>query len=294
MPVIRDRYRVIRELSSTLYGWVFACEDMQGRSEPAPPSATNAPVVIKQVSLERMMDFMQSHPLDGHTPDNPIAEGEIGDLVRAAGGHPNLVQYKDSIIEQQTLYLVMEYCADGDLHNYLSKCRQRNMTCMNALGVLSQVASGLAFLHERGIAHLDVSLENIMLHHGRCKLGDFGLATRGLRAGGRLVGKKNYMAPEIVAGDAYDPKAADVWSLGIVFFVMLTGSPLVSLASMAVKSFRALKQAGVVRVLRSWGMALALPASTLKLLAGMLEIDPSKRLTITQVLTHDAFKERLE
>ncbi|KAL4161059.1 hypothetical protein PRNP1_001616 [Phytophthora ramorum] len=116
MPVIHDRYRVIRELSSTLYGYVFACEDMRGSGGLAPPSATTAPAVIKQVSLERMTSFMQDHPSEGHTPDNPIVEKEVGDIIRAAGGHPNLVSYTDSFVEKQTFYLVMEHCADGDLY----------------------------------------------------------------------------------------------------------------------------------------------------------------------------------
>ncbi|KAL3664147.1 hypothetical protein V7S43_011029 [Phytophthora oleae] len=288
MPVIHDRYRVTHSLSTTLYGWVFACEDMRDSS-----SLAIAPVVIKQVSLERMTSFMKLHPEDGHTPDNPIVEKEVGDIIRAAGGHPNLVQYTDSFVEKQSLYLVMEHCADGDMYDYLSKRRQRTMSCLNALSVLSQVAAGLAFLHQHGIAHRDISLENIMLHRGRCKLGDFGLATRTRQGGGRQVGKSYYMAPEIVAGGPYDPKAADVWSLGITFFIMLTGSPLVSFASMSVKSFRALKQAGIVTVLEAWGVASSMSKSAQQLVAGMLEIDPLKRLTIEQVIEHDTFKECL-
>ncbi|KAE9060207.1 hypothetical protein PF006_g31703 [Phytophthora fragariae] len=130
-----------------------------------------------------------------------------------------------------------------------------------------------------------------MLHRGRCKLGDFGLATRARRAGGRHVGKKYYMAPEIVAGDLYDPKAADVWSLGIVLFIMVTGSPLVALASTSVKSFCAFKQAGIATVMESWGMDSFMSNSALQLLSGMLEVDPSKRLTIEQVLQHEALNE---
>ncbi|KAG6974612.1 hypothetical protein JG688_00002949 [Phytophthora aleatoria] len=288
MPVVHDRYRVISSLSSTLYGRVFVCEDMQSMSGP---TRTIAPVVIKQVSLERMTTFMKEHPYDGHTPDNPIIEKEVGDIIRAAGGHPNLVQYTDSFVEQQMLYLVMEHCADGDMYDYLSRRRQRSLSCMNALSVLSQVAAGLAFLHQHGIAHRDISLENILLHRGRCKLGDFGLATRAHRGGGRHVGKNYYMAPEIVAGGPYDPKAADVWSLGIVLFIMLTGSPLVALASTTVKSFRALKQAGIATVLESWGVAGSMSSNALQLLVGMLEIDPRKRLTVEQVLEHAAIKE---
>ncbi|POM68708.1 Serine/threonine protein kinase [Phytophthora palmivora] len=234
---------------------------------------------------------MKEHPYDGHTPDNPIIEKEIGDIVRSAGSHPNLVQYIDSFVEHQTLYLVVEHCADGDMYDYLSKRKQRTLSSMSALSVLAQVAAGLAFLHQHGIAHRDISLENIMLHRGRCKLGDFGLATRARRCGGREVGKKYYMAPEVVAGEPYDPKAADVWSLGIVLFIMLTGSPLVSQASMSVKSFRAFKQAGVSTVLESWGVASSVSSNVVHLLSGMLEIDPRKRLTVEQVLEHAALKE---
>ncbi|KAF4320897.1 hypothetical protein BBO99_00003698 [Phytophthora kernoviae] len=293
MTVIHERYRIIRELSPTLYGWVFACEDMQQRMGPAPPAANISAVAIKQVSLERMTNFMQDHPCDGHTPDNPVVERELGDLLRAIGGHPNLIQYQDSFVEQQTMYLVMEHCAGGDMYDYLRQRRQRTLSCTNALSVLSQVAAGLAFLHDHGIAHRDVSLENIMLHHGRCKLGDFGLATRAPCVGGRHVGKKYYMAPEVVAGSMYNPKTADVWSLGIVLFIMLTGSPLVSLACTSVKSFRALKQAGVSRVLDAWGVTATMSTNAIALLSGMLETDPHKRLTINQVLNHHALKDLL-
>ncbi|GMF21268.1 unnamed protein product [Phytophthora fragariaefolia] len=288
MPVIREQYRVIRELSSTLYGWIFVCEDTLAGDGLVPATASIPSVIIKQVSLERMAGVTLNNPSDGHLPDNPIVEREVGDRIRAAGGHPNLVKYEDSFVEQQTLYLVMEYCADGDLHEYLSSRTQYRMTSLNALSVLFQVASGLSFLHQVGVAHRDISLENIMLHRGRCKLGDFGLATRARYAGGQLVGKNYYMAPEIVAGGRYDPKKADVWSLGIVFFIMLTGSPLVSLASTSVKAFRVLKLTGIIPVLRSWGMVASIPISALRLLSGMLNVDPSKRLSITQILEHDA------
>ncbi|KAG7387041.1 NUAK SNF1-like kinase 1 [Phytophthora pseudosyringae] len=287
MLVAHDRYRVIRQLSSTPYGCVLACEDIQEKGKPA-LTAMASSVVVKQVSLERMAAFMRSYPADGHIPDNPVIESEVAGLVKAAGGHPNLVQYQDSFLEQKTLVLVMEHCADGDLYDYLSKRRQRTMSCSNALSVLSQVVEGLAFLHEIGVAHRDVSLENIMLHRGRCKLGDFGLATRARQVSDRHVGKNYYMAPEVVTGDAYDPKRADVWSLGIVLFMMLTGSPLVSLASTSERSFRALKHAGIAAVLQAWGVAASVSTSALCLLSGMLAIDPSKRLTIAQVLRHEA------
>ncbi|RLN96395.1 hypothetical protein BBJ28_00003191 [Nothophytophthora sp. Chile5] len=294
MPVIHDRYRVVSELSETLYGWVYACEDLQCGVGSVLPSTSVAAVVIKQISLDCAASLRRAQPAHNHVPDDPLREKEMGELIRSTGGHPNLVQYHDAFVEQETMYLVMEYCAGGDLYDYLSTRRQRMLSCLNALSVLSQVASGVAFLHEHGIAHRDISLENIMLHRGRCKLGDFGLATRETDAGGRRVGKKYYMAPEVVAGSTYDPKAADVWSLGIVLFIMVTGSPLIPLACMSVKAFRTLKQAGPRAILASWGMAHIMSESAQHLLAGMLEVNARKRLTIQQVLGHVALSEWLD
>ncbi|ETI55690.1 serine/threonine protein kinase [Phytophthora nicotianae CJ01A1] len=206
MFVLHDRYRVVREISLTIYGWIYVCEDMRGESGCAPESTTISSVIIKQVSLGRMASFMQDCPDDGHVPDNALAEKEA---------------------------------------------------CSGALTVFSQVATGLAFLHQHGIAHRDISLENIMLHRGRCKLGDLGLATRALRICGRHAGKKYYMAPEVVAGDTF-------------------------------------KQIGVAAILHEWGMARPGSYNTIHLLSGMLEIDPQKRITVAQAMGHPALSETFE
>ncbi|CEG44362.1 serine threonine protein kinase [Plasmopara halstedii] len=294
MQILHERYQVTRDLGVTMYGCIVACEDTINDCKVKPSPALLPPVVVKQVSLERLARTMKEFSLNNHLVDNPFVEKEIGEIIRTAGGHPNLVQYKDSFIERQTLSLVMEYCADGDLYNYLSRQKQRTMACSNALHVLFQISTGLAFLHKHGIAHRDISLENIMLHQGQIKLGDFGLATYAASASGCQVGKKYYMAPEIVAGKTYDPKVADIWSLGIVIFIMLTGSPLVPLASSSVKSFRIVQQVGIKPVLQAWGVASTMSASALQLLSGMLQTDPQKRLTVTQILEHGALESFVE
>ncbi|KAF1792790.1 Calcium/calmodulin-dependent/calcium-dependent protein kinase [Phytophthora cactorum] len=254
MPVIHDRYRL------TLYGWVFACEDMCDRLEPAPPSAANVPVVIKQVSLERMATFMRDHHQTATYQTTPSSRGDR--LVRGAS---------DALPRNGTLRRWRHVRLFEPPDNRPCPVYERPERTVSS-------CSGSGLPSPARLAHRDVSLENIMLHRGRCKLGDFGLA--------RVF---NVQA----VGVTHDPKAADVWSLGIVLFIMLTGSPLVSFASMSVKSFRALKQAGIATVLEAWGVADAMPSSALQLVSGMLEIDPHKRLTIEQVLDHDAFNECL-
>ena len=72
-----------------------------------------------------------------------------------------------------------------------------------------------------GICHLDISLENALLSEGRAVITDFGLAQAGRNFQGRR-GKAVYMAPEVYAGRVYDGQRADVWSLGVVLFMMLS------------------------------------------------------------------------
>ncbi|KAG3031000.1 hypothetical protein PC120_g3393 [Phytophthora cactorum] len=107
------------------------------------------------------------------------------------------------------------------------------------------------------------------------------------------VGKAYYMAPEVVLSrDVYDSKAADVWSLGIILFILVTGSPLVPLAANEDAAFRAFRKVGLREVLEAWHMDELLARSAMELLDGMLQCDPTKRLTIEQVLNHEAFDRR--
>ncbi|OWZ23489.1 Serine/threonine protein kinase [Phytophthora megakarya] len=103
------------------------------------------------------------------------------------------------------------------------------------------------------------------------------------------VGKEAYMAPEIVAGESYDPALADVWSLGIMWFVMLTGSPLMSLAVPSEKAFGALEKHGVGVVLEIWGHKDRISRSTISLLDKVLQINPRQRIALDQLLAHPVF-----
>lgn len=290
MPTIRNRYRVLRELSETSYGWVFECLD----TTAVAPADDHSLVAVKQVSLQRNAR-MWANRAHEQMPDDPQREREVAVLLRQLGGHPNIVQYMDEFVEFGTLYFVMENCVDGDLHSYLSGSAKGSLSCLEAMSVLSQVASGLAFLHSHGLAHRDVSLENVFMHNGRCKLGDLGLVSRAVREQGGphlLAGKKYYMAPEVAAGAvSYDPKAADIWSLGILLFILLTGSPLVPFASNSVRAFRAFRKVGVRQVMDLWGLTPLLWDSIIELLDGMLQVDPAKRLTVVEVLEHEAIGE---
>ncbi|EEY62871.1 protein kinase [Phytophthora infestans T30-4] len=285
MTLIRDRYRPVRQLAQTTYGGVYLCND-----ELLLPRR----VVLKSVSLVHAINMLDQHSDELQAPDDPRQEKAFANLQRSeAAPHSNIVQYLDDFIEGHTLYFVLEYCAGGDLVSAVNRGQNRRLACADALARVKQIATGLAHLHSRSIAHRDLSLENVMLSRDVCKIGDFGLSTRTDQQCFGRVGKAYYMAPEVVASRAvYDPKAADVWSLGIILFILVTGSPLVSLATEEDAAFRAFRKVGVRDVMEAWRMDDLLEGSAMQLLHGMLQCDPTKRLTIEQVLNHAAFTQR--
>ncbi|POM63496.1 Serine/threonine protein Kinase [Phytophthora palmivora] len=284
MTLIRNRYRPVKQLAETTYGGIYLCND-----EFMPPRR----VVLKSVSLVHAINMLDMRKPEVQTPDDPRQEKAFATLQRsAATPHPHIVQYLDDFIEGHTLYFVLEYCAGGDLYSAVNRGQNQRLVCADALAVVKQVATAVAYLHSHNIAHRDLSLENVMLSRGVCKIGDFGLSTRTDQLCFERVGKAYYMAPEVVAPRVvYDPKAADVWSLGIILFVLVTGSPLVPLATEEDSAFRAFKKVGVREVLVAWKMTDLIHESAIQLLDGMMQCDPAKRLTIEQVISHDAFQQ---
>lgn len=280
--LIHNRYHPVTQLAQTTYGGIYLCTDEAHDARR---------VVLKSVALVHAIALLDGRAPDQQSPDDPRQERAFATFQRSqAATHPHIVDYLDDFIEDQILYFVLEHCVDGDLYSAVTRKATRRLECAKALAVVQQIAAGVAFLHGHGIAHRDLSLENVLLHHGVCKIGDFGLSTKLDDVGIGRVGKAYYMAPEVVATTTvYDPRAADVWSLGIIFFILVTGSPLIQLAAEEDVAYRALRKVGVREVLQAWHMSKLMDEGAMELLEGMLQCDPSKRLTITQVEQHEAF-----
>ncbi|KAF1792260.1 Protein kinase-like domain [Phytophthora cactorum] len=144
----------------------------------------------------------------------------------------------------------------------------------------------------RAASHTGLVSENILISRtGDVKICNFGASTT--RAAelsrDRVAGNLHYTAPEAVSGTWYDPVRADVWSLGAVFFVLLTGSPLLRLPFPECRGFELVKTVGCRGVLKLWNMDQLFSAATMDLLAKMLTVDPAKRLgSLREVLEHPA------
>lgn len=218
-------------------------------------------------------------------------EWRITKRLQALDGHANVVELLEAYANKQSVFLVMEFCNQGDLLKLLMDQPGNRVTPERALDLLFQIASGLQYLHAHNIAHRDLSLENVFLHDGVCKIGDFGLSTLADKPAKDCVGKTQYVAPEAVqsqaAGGAYDPIKADIWSLGVILFMMLTGSPLVDFASPLSAEFQAFRKVGCRGVLHAWKMDEMLSFATTDLLSRMLQVDPLKRFqSVQELLDH--------
>lgn len=223
----------------------------------------------------------------------PWKEWQAARQLRSiARSHPNVVQVFDTFVQRSHVFVVMEHCARGDLlADLMATQPESRLSQQHALRILLHLARGLQFLHETcNIAHRDVSLENVFVtRDGAYKLGDFGLSTRADSRASGCVGKTQYVAPEVVTEPSYDPVTADVWSLGILLFMLLTGAPLLEFASPASPEFETVEAIGCRGVLKSWKMDSQFSAATMDLLSKMLEFDPLKRLhNMAEVLNHPA------
>ena len=143
--------------------------------------------------------------------------------------HPNIVSVYDFGQANGFFYLLMEF-VDGV--NLRQAMRASRFTPGQALRIVPQVCEALQYAHDEGVLHRDIKPENILLDtKGRVKIADFGIAkmvgadqpASGITASGAALGTPHYMAPEQIEKPAEVDHRADIYSLGVVFYELLTG-----------------------------------------------------------------------
>jgi len=145
--------------------------------------------------------------------------------------HPNIVGHKETLVSNGQLIVVTEWCNCGDLSSIMKRSNHIPFSEQFIRSMLFQLAFGIAHMHSRGVAHRDIKPANIFItDRGVVKLGDLGSGRVLLDTSDTFTGTPLFMAPEIFAGEAYT-KECDVYSLGLVVFLLCTGNAAYSSAT---------------------------------------------------------------
>uniref|UniRef100_M4C4E0 Protein kinase domain-containing protein n=1 Tax=Hyaloperonospora arabidopsidis (strain Emoy2) TaxID=559515 RepID=M4C4E0_HYAAE len=269
--------RIIKTLAPALFGEVLLCLD----------STSGRQFAVKRVDLgcARAQVTVNTRVQVVESLDQERSVHRKLASVRTT----NLLVLEEEVQCGGNLYLVFPFCSGGDLFNVVRHSPvDGRLPEATARRFIRDVVRGLLCLKHNGLAHRDISLENVLLDaKGVCHVCDFGLATQhSALIAPKRVGKAWYMAPEVFAATApYHALPADIWSLGVLLAIMLTGAPLVDNPTMKDRHFRVLSQGGGVRKLHRV-FPRKLSDVTWDLLEKMLTIDPEQRPTLEQVATH--------
>lgn len=199
--IVANRYQMGQKIGSGGMGDVFQGIDQR----------TDSPVAIKVLKPELATSEMITRF---------IREGEA--LRRL--NHPNIVALLDAVHEDDQNYLIMELVTGGALDEILSKTPR--LPISQVLNIALDLADALTRAHRLNIIHRDIKPANVLMaEDGMPRLTDFGIARvmgSNITETGSIMGTAAYIAPEVLQGSPADARA-DIWSLGVMFFEMLTG-----------------------------------------------------------------------
>ncbi|XVF28108.1 hypothetical protein REPUB_Repub15cG0000700 [Reevesia pubescens] len=141
--------------------------------------------------------------------------------------HPNVVRLHEVLASKTKIYMVLEYATGGELFDRIAS--KGKLSEAEGRKFFQQLIDGVSYCHDKGVFHRDLKLENVLIDaKGNIKISDFGLSAlpQHIREDGLLhttCGSPNYVAPEILANKGYDGATSDIWSCGVILYVILTG-----------------------------------------------------------------------
>ncbi|ESZ98860.1 hypothetical protein SBOR_0718 [Sclerotinia borealis F-4128] len=265
-----QNYTILDKLGSGHYATVYLCIEKATGHRFAVKIFTTKPGVGEKQKIEGLQQ-------------------EIAILMGVS--HPNMLCLKDTFDEPDATYLVLELAAEGELFNWIVK--KGKLTEQETRKIFLQLFEGLKYLHERGIVHRDIKPENILMTDEdlHVKLADFGLSKIIGEASftTSLCGTPSYVAPEILQDNNHRryTRAVDIWALGVVLYICLCGFPPFSDELYSRDNPYDLK--AQIRLARfdypsPYWDNIGDPA--LDLIDHMLTVDPEKRYTVDECLSH--------
>ncbi|XVF65922.1 hypothetical protein PTKIN_Ptkin09bG0289900 [Pterospermum kingtungense] len=204
--------------------------------------------------------------------------------------HPNVVELYEVMASKTKIYFVMEYAKGGELFNKIAKGKLKEDV---ARRYFQQLISAVDFCHSRGVYHRDLKPENLLLdEHGNLKVTDFGLSAlaESKRQDGLLhttCGTPAYVAPEVINRRGYDGCKADVWSCGVILYVLLAGY-LPFHDSNLMELYRKIGK-GEFKKFPNW-----FSPEVRRLLSKILDPNPSTRISLDKIMDNPWFRKGLD
>ncbi|KRF98534.1 uncharacterized protein Dwil_GK20597, isoform B [Drosophila willistoni] len=193
--------------------------------------------------------------------------------------HPHVLGLSDVYENKKYLYLILEHVSGGELFDYLVK--KGRLTPKEARKFFRQIISALDFCHSHSICHRDLKPENLLLDEkNNIKIADFGMAS--LQPAGSMLetscGSPHYACPEVIRGEKYDGRKADVWSCGVILYALLVGA--LPFDDDNLRQLLEKVKRGVFHIPHF------VPPDCQSLLRGMIEVNPDRRLTLAEINRH--------
>jgi serine/threonine protein kinase len=247
---------------------------------------------LLDVFLEYGGQFPGSGDDNNSAAASPTPFGPDGDLERPADQKEG-----DGPVESAVVYIVEEHVDGGELFDLIVE--DSRLSEHDAGSVSAQLLLAARSMHEELACHRDIKPENIMLTSGpelHIKLGAFGLCRSfgsddqhidTVRVGKPVNGAPEYLAPEMLSEDLYNPFAGDMWAIGVVAYVSLSGYVPFHADSFG-ELFRKVAAADYEFFSPEWD---AVSQTAKEFVRGLLEKDPDQRLTAAQACEHDFVRE---
>ncbi|XP_041868100.1 SNF-related serine/threonine-protein kinase-like [Melanotaenia boesemani] len=215
---------------------------------------------------------------------DPVARGHLFQEVRCMKmvQHPNVVRLYEVIDTATKLYLILELGDGGDMYDCIMK-HEGGLSEEVAKCYFAQIVHAISYCHRLHVVHRDLKPENVVFFEkqGVVKLTDFGFSNR-FQPGKNLntsCGSLAYSAPEILLGDEYDAPAVDIWSLGVILFMLVCGQP----------PFQEANDSETLTMIMDCKYTVPphISHACRDLIGHMLQRDPKKRATLEQIEGHE-------
>ncbi|PSS26251.1 CBL-interacting serine/threonine-protein kinase [Actinidia chinensis var. chinensis] len=200
--------------------------------------------------------------------------------------HPNVLKLIEVMASKTKIYIVLEYVDGGELFDKIAK--QGRLKEDEARRYFQQLINAVDYCHSRGVYHRDLKPENLLLDSfGVLKVSDFGLSafSQQVREDGLLhtaCGTPNYVAPEVLNDKGYDGTSADIWSCGVILFVLMAGYLPFDEPNLMALYKRILKA--------DFSCPSWFTSGAKKLIKRIIDPNPLTRITIPEILENDWFK----